>query len=420
MTTEPWGRVDEEGNVFLRTTDGTTDGTTVGERQVGSWQAGSPDEALAFYARKYENLRVEIDLLGRRVRGEGGATIEPDEAAASIERLRATVAEANVVGDLGALTTKLDGLVGVLDSRREELAARKVAAKEAARGKREAIVAEGESLSESTSWKATGERYRTLLDEWKAAPRIDRPTEQALWKRFSAARTAFDRRRRVHFAELGSQREDAKAAKERLVTEAESLATSTDWGPTAARFRSLMTEWKAAGRAGRADDEALWERYRAAQDAFFNARNATMAERDVEHRANLATKEAILVDAEALLPVADPKIARVALRGIHDRWEAAGHVPRGDRDRVEGRLRVVDDAVRGAEESQWKRTNPEARARAEETATALRESIAKLEKQLAKAEAADDTRKAQEARDAIAARHEWLAEAEKALADFSN
>ncbi len=80
MTDVAWGRVDEAGNVFVRTADG--------ERQVGSWQAGSPDEALGYYTRKFENLKVEIDLLGRRVRGEGGASIDPDEAAATIARLR--------------------------------------------------------------------------------------------------------------------------------------------------------------------------------------------------------------------------------------------------------------------------------------------------------------------------------------------
>jgi hypothetical protein len=181
-----------------------------------------------------------------------------------------------------------------------------------------------------------------------------------------------------------------------------------------------MAEWKTAGRAARSDDDALWQRFRTAQDAFFAARNAVQAEKDEEFKANLAVKEAILVDAEALLPVTDHKAARAALRSIHERWEAAGHVPRADRDRVENRLRKVDDAVRDSEQSEWKRTNPEARARAEETSAALRGSIEKLEKQLAAAEAKGDARKADEARAGIAARREWLAEAEKALSEFSS
>lgn len=407
----PWGRVDDDGNVFVRTADG--------ERQVGSWQAGSPDEALAYYERKYENLKVEIDLLGRRIRGEGGAGVEPDEAAAAIERLRTSVDGADAVGDLAALQTRLDGLTTALDGRRAELVARKAAAKEEAKAAREAVVAEAESLADSTAWKATGDRFRELLEVWKAAPRIDRPTEQALWKRFSAARTAFDRRRRTHFAELGSQRDSAKATKQKLAAEAETLATSTDWGPTAARFRALMTEWKQAGRAGRSDDEALWQRFKTAQDAFFAARNEVFAERDVEHQANLEAKTALVVEAEALLPIEDLPRARTSLRGIHDRWESIGHVPRGDRDRIENRLKVVDDAVREAQEAQWRRTNPEARARAEEAVRSLQESLAKLEKQLASATAAGDDRKAQDARDAIAARRDWLVEAERALAEFS-
>jgi hypothetical protein len=180
-----------------------------------------------------------------------------------------------------------------------------------------------------------------------------------------------------------------------------------------------MAEWKAAGRAGKADDEALWQRYRTAQDTFFAARNASMAERDVALRGNLEVKERLVAEAEALLPVTDHKQARAALRRIHEKWEKAGHVPRADKDAIERRLRTVDDAVRAAEEAEWKRTNPEARARAEDTTSALRESIAKLEKQLAAAEASGDTKAAEDARAAIEARRSWLTEAEKALGEFS-
>jgi hypothetical protein len=188
----PWGRVDDEGNVYVRTADG--------ERLVGQWQAGSPAEALEFFERRFENLKVEVDLLTRRVRGEGGAQIDADDATATVARLRESLTDAPAVGDLDGLRARLDALVGDVEAKRGEAAERKAQAKAAAKEKREAVVAEAESLAESTSWKNTGERYRTLLDEWKAAPRIDRPTEQALWKRFSTARTTFDRRRRAHFA----------------------------------------------------------------------------------------------------------------------------------------------------------------------------------------------------------------------------
>jgi hypothetical protein len=260
---------------------------------------------------------------------------------------------------------------------------------------------------------------RTLLDEWKAAARLDRKTDDALWKRFSHARTSFDKNRRAHFAELDSQRSEAAERKEKLIAEAVELSTSTDWGPTARRYRDLMTEWKAAGRARRDVEDELWNRFRAAQDTFFSARNEIFSTRDADLKANLEVKLALLAEAEALLPVTDARGARTALRALHERWEAAGHIPRGDKDAVEGRLRKVDDAVRAAEESQWKRSNPEARARAEATVGQLRTSIESLDAEATKAEAAGQPDKAATAREAAAARREWLAEAERTLAEFS-
>jgi hypothetical protein len=240
-----------------------------------------------------------------------------------------------------------------------------------------------------------------------------------LWKRFSHARTAFDKHRRAHFAELDAQRGEAAGRKETLIAEAEELSTSTDWGPTARRYRDLMTEWKSAGRARRDVEDQLWARFRAAQDVFFAARSGVFTARDADLTVNLETKLALLVEAEALLPVTDGRAARATLRSIHERWEKAGHVPRGDRDAVEDRLRVIDESVHNAEEREWKRTNPEARARAEATVGQLRTSIAALEADAEKAIAAGQEAKASTAREAAAARREWLAEAERTLAEFS-
>jgi hypothetical protein len=265
-------------------------------------------------------------------------------------------------------------------------------------------VTEAEALAESTQWKSTGERLRELLDEWKAAPHVDRPTEQSLWKRFGAARNSFDRRRRQHFAQLGAQRSEAKAVKQQLVSQAEELSTSTDWAATASALRSLMDQWKAAGSLARTDEDALWRRFRAAQDVFFAARSATFSERDAGLSSNLAAKEALAAEAEAILPVTDTAAAKAALRAIQERWEGAGQVPRADRDRVEGRLRKVEETVRRADETRWQRTNPEGRARAESTVAQLEQAIAKLEADRAKALAHGDERAVAGADEAIAAR----------------
>jgi hypothetical protein len=403
-----WGRVAEDGTVFVRTADG--------ERAVGSFQAGSAADALAYYERKYSALELEVDLLERRVRLP---EVSADEAAATLRRLRDAMVEPSAVGDLDSLRGRLDGVAVLVDERREMAKAARDEQRAHAREERERIVAEAETLATSTQWKSTGDRLRELLEEWKAAPHVDRPTEQALWKRFGAARNSFDRRRRQHFAQLGAQRGESKVAKQQLVAQAEELSTSTDWGPAAAEMRGLMDQWRTAGSLARSDEETLWRRFRAAQDAFYTARSAAYSERDAGLSANLAAKEALVTEAEALLPVTDTASAKSALRGIQERWEAAGQVPRADRDRVEGRLRKVEEAVRRADESRWQRTNPEGRARAQSTVDQLEQTIAKLHVDRAKAVDRGDDKAVAGADEAIAARESWLEGARAALAEFT-
>jgi len=408
MTDQPWGRVEEDGTVYVRTADG--------ERIVGSWQAGSPDEALSFYQRRFEGLVVETSLLEKRLKAGG---VDPESAMASIGRMRAQVADAAAVGDLEGLARRLDAMVALVDERREAVVEERKAAKAEALAAREAIAVEAEALSTSTAWKASGDRFRVLLDEWKAAPRVDRAPEQQLWKRFSTARTSFDRSRRAHFAALDAERGSAKEVKATLVEQAEALAESSEWVETSRRYRDLMTQWKVAGRAGKGDDDALWNRFKAAQDAFFSRRNAQAAEQDEEYRANLVVKEQLADQAESLLPITALESAKAALRDISRRWEAAGHVPREDRPRIEGRLKKVEDAVRQAEQDQWRRSDPAAKARAQSAVDQLEAAIVKLEVKLAKAESAESTKAADDARESIAARREWLAQAQAALDEFS-
>lgn len=114
----------------------------------------------------------------------------------------------------------------------------------------------------------------------------------------------------------------------------------------------------------------------------------------------------------------DLRAARRALRSIHERWDAIGPVPRDARARLDARLAAVDQAVRDAGEAEWKRTNPEALARAQGTVEQLRTSIQALATQVEQARATGDDQSAAEAELALAARKEWLAEAEKTLADL--
>ncbi len=414
MTEEQWGRVDEDGTVWVRTADG--------ERAVGSYPGATPEAALGYYTRKYDELAGQVTLLEQRI---AAGQVSGNQAETAVRKLAETVPGANVVGDLAALSARLEALAPLAQARKAESERAAREARQRAAEARRALVEEAETLAapdpERISWKSAGDRLRKLFDDWKRMQResrLDKPTEDELWKRFSHARTTFDRKRRQHFGALDEQRSQARTVKERLIARAEELSRSTDWAATSNSFRDLMTEWKAAGRTARKEDDALWARFRAAQDAFFAARTAANEEAEAEFRGNLAVKEALLEEAERLLPVRDPQAARAALRDLQDRWDAAGKVPRADLGRIEGRLRAVEQAVRDAEQERWARSNPQARARAQDAVDQLETTIATLRKRLDTARASGSERAVRDAEQALQAREEWLEQARRALADF--
>lgn len=379
-----FGRVDPDGTVYLKAPEGDV--------VVGQYAAGTPEEGLAFFARKYDDLVVEIDLVTVRL-ADGRA--KPDDARAVIERVRAGLAERSFVGDIEALQRKLD----LADVEHSAAVARQAEHREKIKGEakaaREALATEAEGLADSTAWKATSERFAAMVDEWKALPRSDRALEQALWKRLSAARAAFDKRRRAHFAELDVQRKEALATKKELIAQAEKLAASSDWGATTRALRKLMDEWKRAPRGSRSDEDRLWKKFKAAQDSFYSAMKAADAAKDEKLTPNVEVKEALVVKAEALIPLPEkPDLSAIKrqLRSIQDQWDKAGELPRAHQARLENRLKKVEEAVRKAESSAWDRDDPEKRARAESTANAFTDALARQEAELAQAQARGDDR----------------------------
>ena len=408
MTTSEWGRVAEDGTVYVRAADG--------ERAVGQYPEGTPEEALAFYTKRYDELAGSVHLLEQRVQA---AVLSPDEAAESVRNLRPQVVEAHAVGDLTALVGRLDALGPVISQQRQARRAERAEKTAAAKLEKERLVAEAEKLGESNDWRNGANKLRQLLDEWKALPRIDRASDDALWKRFSSARTAYTRRRKAHFAEQSEKRESAKVVKQRLVKEAESLARSREWGPTASTYRDLMRQWKAAGPAPRDVEDTLWARFRAAQDTFFGARDEAMAAQDSEFAANAEAKEKLLVEAEALLPVTDVAAAKRAIRDLSERWDTIGKVPRDKIRPLEDRMRAVEQEIRGLEEEQWRKSDPEKSARADDMVAKLEQAIGRVESDLEKARATGDQKKIADLEENLASRRAFLEMAQRASADYS-
>ncbi|MFC7545488.1 DUF349 domain-containing protein [Plantactinospora sp. GCM10030261] len=394
-----FGRVDADGTVYVKTAEG--------ERVVGSWQAGSPEEGLAHFARRFADLVTEVDLTEARL--NSGAA-DPAHSLSTFRRIRASLAEAHVVGDIDALAARLDKLSTLAEEKAGEARAAREAARAEAVARKTALVEEAEKMAaESTGWKTAGDRLKEILDEWKTIRGVDKKTDGELWKRFATARDGFTRRRGAHFATLDAQRKQAQAAKEELVTEAEALADSTDWGPTAGRLKDLMAQWKAAPRASKEAEQRLWERFRSAQDAFFSRRSEVFSARDNEQRANLERKQALIAEAEALDVDADPRGTQARLREIQGQWHEAGRVPRDAAAGLDRRLRAVDEKVRQAMDSAWRRTEPSANP----LLAQMREQVAEAEQRLARARAAGDNKRIREAEKALEAKRQFLNLAEQ-------
>jgi hypothetical protein len=393
-----FGRVDEDGTVYLK--------TAVGERVVGSWQAGTPEEGLAHFARRFADLVTEVDLIDTRL---GSGTADAVHSLASIRRLRSSLDEAHVIGDVDGLAARLDKLATVADEKAGAARAARDAARAEAVLRKTSLVEEAEKIAaEATGWKAAGDRLKEILDEWKTIHGVDKKTDGELWKRYAAARDGFTRRRGAHFATLDASRKQAQSRKEELVAEAETLSESTEWNATAARLKELMGEWKAAPRASKEAEQKLWEKFRAAQDAFFSRRSEVFTARDTELKGNLERKLELLAQAEALDIDADPRAAQAKLREIQGQWHDIGRVPRDSTTGLDRRLRGIEDRVKHAMDAAWRRTPPEASP----LLAQMREQVAEAEQRLAKAQAAGDARRIREAQQALDAKRRFLALAE--------
>ena len=398
-----FGRIDSQGNVWVQ--DGDT------ERMIGSFPEGLPSDPFALYTRRYADLEATIKLFEDRL-----ASLGPKEIDQTLATLKEAVEQPNAIGDLPALRTRVQAVEERAQARKEEAKEERRLAKEHALEERTALVERAEAIlakeSSKIHWKQSGQILRDLLEEWKQlqrrGPRLDKAVEDELWKRFSATRTQFDRRRRQYFSELDERQGQAKRVKEEIIARAEALKDSTNWGETSNAFRELMEQWKRAPRASRREDDALWTRFRAAQQAFFDARHRNDLAVDSEYQANLSAKEELLKEAEALLPITNHEEAKAALRSIQDRWAEIGRVPSEHFRKIEARLRAVEDELRKAEEAEWRRTNPETRARATGMLGQLEEQLDQLRADLEEAKASGDEAKVRELTQALETKQAWF------------
>ncbi|MBT2486001.1 DUF349 domain-containing protein [Microbacterium sp. ISL-108] len=399
-----WGRVAEDGTVEVR--EGDT------WRVVGQYPDGTPDEALAYFVRKFEDIAFKVHALEQRQQA-GGASAS--DLAKQAGHLIDEATDAAAVGDLAGLRDRLNALTASLSEATEQEQQRAKELVDQAIAERTALVERAEAIAardlSKVQWKQVTAELGELFDAWQAqqqnGPRLSKSVSQQLWKRFRDARATVDKHRRAFYAELDDTHKAARDVKSRLVERAEALAPrGTDGIPA---YRTLLDDWKAAGRAGRKADDALWARFKAAGDALYAARAEQSAAEEAESAPKIEAREALLEEAKAVADESNIKRARALLTGIQRQWDELGRIfPREKERALDDKLRTIEQALKAREEVDWKRNNPETKARANDMSSQLLEAIEKLEAELAAAEKTGDKKAAKAASDALEARRAWL------------
>ena len=289
---EPWGRVEDDGTVSVREADGW--------RVVGQYPDGSPEEALAYFERKYADLASEVGLLEVRQRRGGASAADLRSAARAVN---AKLDGAAAVGDLASLVARVAALTErwprhprPKPPRRAKPSTTRCAPAPSSSRRSRRIAARD---PRSVQWKQASAEVTALFDEWQSqqqnGPRLPKSTAQQLWKRFRDARATFDKHRREFYAELDEAHKGVRERKTRLVEKAEALAPKGEDGIPA--YRDLLDEWKTAGRAGKKVDDALWARFKAAGDALYGARIERETADAEASREKIEAKRALLEEA---------------------------------------------------------------------------------------------------------------------------
>ena len=150
--------------------------------------------------------------------------------------------------------------------------------------KKRSLVERAQRLSTATDWKSAGEQLRALSDEWKRIGGIDKTLETQLWRDFSTARQHFYDARQRHFEKREADWARNRSTKERIVSQAENLANSSDLRTAGDSMRKLSDEWKSTGPCEKADNDRLWTRFNAARTKLNDRKKQDFEKRKAERR----------------------------------------------------------------------------------------------------------------------------------------
>ena len=142
---------------------------------------------------------------------------------------------------------------------------------ENARQVKENLIEQAAALEDSQEWQKTSEKFRKLMDEWKAVGSAGREHEDALWEKFNSSRQKFYERRNAHYDELHQVQGERYDAKKKLVAQAKEIADARSYTRENTKvMKDLGVEWKKVGSCGKEHEDQIWKEFRSIMDEYFD------------------------------------------------------------------------------------------------------------------------------------------------------
>ena len=225
-----------------------------------------------------------------------------------------------------------------------------------------AFCEEAEALAQRSDVVEAFRELQKLHEQWKDYGPVEKQYRESIWERFKAATAMINRNYQAHFEGLKEQQEANLVAKTALCEKAEAIAAAemanaNEWNAATKTLEEIQKEWRGIGFASKKDNQKIYDRFRAACDAFFARKKEFYAGSNESPNENLARKLAICEQAEALKDSTDWKATADTLIDLQKQWKEIGAVPRQKSDALWKRFRAACDSFFEARDKQPKDAN---------------------------------------------------------------
>ena len=201
------------------------------------------------------------------------------------------------------------------------------------------------ALETYNQWNDKTQEVIALQEEWKSIGFAPQKMNNKIFERFRAACDVFFQRKAEFYKDMKDGLAVNLEKKTALGEKAEALKDSTDWRSTADKLTALQKEWKTIGAVPKKQSDAIWKRFNAACDAFFEARKAATSSQRSEEQDNLAKKRAVIEALTAINPETATAEDQAKMHDLIKEWNSIGHVPFRDKDKVYKQYKALIDTL---------------------------------------------------------------------------